>query len=55
MLCLFRPLEEYLGPTSLTVGILCVPYWVVNIFVGIRLSFVERDISTSILEFYYLD
>jgi succinate dehydrogenase/fumarate reductase cytochrome b subunit len=45
MLRLFRPLEEYLGPTILTVGTLCViSLLAYKIFVGIRLAFIEPDI-----------
>jgi hypothetical protein len=61
MLGLFRPLEENVGPSILTVG---APRFV--FFLGsmltfflelVCLPFVERDISTVIwiLEFYYLD
>jgi hypothetical protein len=61
MLGLFRPLEENVGPSILTVGALC---FVVLLGFMLKISsefvcfpFVERDVSTVILslEFYDLD
>jgi hypothetical protein len=58
MLGVFRPLEEYVDPSIVTVGALFFVSFLdcVKIFFGIRLSFVEH-VSTIIwiIEFYYLD
>jgi hypothetical protein len=56
MLGLFRPLEEYVGPSIVTVGAICFVVFFglyVKIF-GIRLSPIRRTVI-RILEFYYLN
>jgi hypothetical protein len=57
---LFRPLEEYVGPSILTVGTLCFVLFlgcILKLFRNSCLPIVERDIPTviCILEFYYLE
>jgi hypothetical protein len=61
ILRLFRPLEQYAGPSILTVGVLCFVFflgWILKCSSETAcLSFAERDIFTVIwiLELYYID
>jgi hypothetical protein len=58
MLGLFRPLEEYVGPSILTVGALCFVVLLGCMLTfsleSVCLPFVKRDVIW-ILECYYLD
>jgi hypothetical protein len=61
MLGLFHPLEEYVGPSIITVGILCFVVLLGGMltfsFEFVGLTFAERGVFTVmwILEFNYLN
>jgi hypothetical protein len=50
MFGLFRSLEEYVGPSTLPVGVVHLGFLglCAEMFFGIRLPLVERDVSTVI-------